>query len=76
LRDPVTDVEVHTGVSLSADTSPITKRMASLNPKINSDKCEHPYQVEDLNPGGQVPSQETQLVELALKTPDIWSKMF
>jgi hypothetical protein len=38
--------------------------IAPLNSKINQGKCEHPYQVEDLNSDGQVPSQETQTTDL------------
>ena len=47
--------EVTTDASLSNETSPTTESMAPLNPGINPEKCEHPCQVEDLNPGGQVP---------------------
>jgi hypothetical protein len=31
------------------------KKLALLNPKIILGKYEHPYQVEDLDPDGQVP---------------------
>jgi hypothetical protein len=46
--------EVTTGASLSTGTSPTTESIAPLNPEINSRKCEHPCQVEDLNPDEQV----------------------
>jgi hypothetical protein len=45
-----TNLEIHEvtiGVSLSTETSPATEFVASLNP---SEKYEHMYQVEDLNP--------------------------
>jgi hypothetical protein len=48
-----------TGASLSTETSPTTESIAPLNPVINSEKCEHPCQVGDLNPGGQIPPQRT-----------------
>jgi hypothetical protein len=60
------DLEIHevtTGVTLSTGTSPTTESIGPLNPKINSGKYEHMCQVEDLNPGGQVP-QGTQLTDL------------
>jgi hypothetical protein len=38
---------------------PLKAYIAPLNPRINPEKYEHPCQVEDLNPGGQVPPQET-----------------
>jgi hypothetical protein len=41
--------------SLSTGTSPTTESIVSLNPEINLGKCEHPYRVENLNLGGQVP---------------------
>jgi hypothetical protein len=41
-----------------------TESIAPLNPEINTEKYEHPCQVEDLNPGEQVPSQGTQLADL------------
>ena len=56
------DLEIHevtTGASLSTGTSPTTKSIAPLNPEINPGKYEHPCQVEDLNPGGQVQPQGT-----------------
>jgi hypothetical protein len=62
MTEPV-DLEIHeatTGTSLSSGTSPTTKSIPPLNPGINPGKYEHPYQVEDLNPGGQVPPQGTQ----------------
>jgi hypothetical protein len=40
-------------------TSPTTERRAPLNPEINPKKYKHPYQVEDLNPVGQVSPQES-----------------
>jgi hypothetical protein len=48
-----TNLEIHEvtiGVSLSTETSPATEFVAPLNPEINSEKYEHMYQVEDLNP--------------------------
>jgi len=51
--------EVTTDVSLLMGTSPTTESIASLNSKINLRKCEHPCQVDDLNPDEQVPPQET-----------------
>ena len=42
--------EVTTGASLSTGTSPTTESTMPLNPRINPGKCEHPCQVEDLNP--------------------------
>jgi hypothetical protein len=57
-------VEVTTGISLSMGTSPTTERIAPLNPRINPEKYKHPCQVGDLNLGGQVPPQGTQLAEL------------
>ena len=56
--------EVTTDVLLSTGTSPTTESVAPLNPKINSEKYEHPCQVENLNPGGQVLPQETQPTNL------------
>jgi len=47
------------GASLSTGTSPTTESIAPLNPGINPGKCEHPCQVEDLNPTGQIPPQGT-----------------
>ena len=47
--------EITTGASLSTGTSPTTESTTPLNPGINSEKYEHSYRVEDLNPGGQVP---------------------
>ena len=41
-----------------------TERIALLDPGINPEKYEHPCQVGDLNPSGQVPPQETQPAEL------------
>jgi len=41
-----------TGVSLSTGTSPTTESIVPLNSKINPEKYEHMYQVDDLNPGG------------------------
>jgi hypothetical protein len=57
-RTVPTDLEIYevtTGASLSTGTSPTTESIAPLNPGINPGKYEHPCQVEDLNPGGQVP---------------------
>jgi hypothetical protein len=51
--------EITTSASPSMVTSPTTESTTSLNPKINSGKYEHSYQIEDLNIGGQVSSQET-----------------
>jgi hypothetical protein len=56
--------EVTTDASLSMRTSPTTESIAPLNPKINPEKYEHPCQVEDLNPDGQVPSQRNQPTDL------------
>jgi hypothetical protein len=39
-------------------------RSAPLNLRINFEKYEHLYQVEDLNPGEQVIPQETQPTDL------------
>jgi hypothetical protein len=50
--EPV-DLEIHevtTGASLLTGTSPTTKSIAPLNPRINPGKYEHPCQVEDLKP--------------------------
>jgi hypothetical protein len=47
--------EVTTGVSLSTGTSPTIESITLLIPRINPEKYEHPYQVEDLNPGEHVP---------------------
>jgi hypothetical protein len=61
MTEPV-DLEIYeiiTDVSLSTETSSTTETIAPLNPKTNSEKLEHPCQVEDLNPGGQVPPQGT-----------------
>jgi hypothetical protein len=57
------DLKIHeatTDTSLSTGTSSTTESIAPLNPRINLEKYEHPCQVEDLNPGGQVPPQGTQ----------------
>jgi hypothetical protein len=43
--------EVITGASLSTRTSTTTESITLLNPGINLEKYEHPYQVEDLNLG-------------------------
>jgi hypothetical protein len=59
-RTEPTDLEIHevtTGVSLSMGTSLTTKSIALINSEINSGKYEQPWQVENLNPGGQVPLQ-------------------
>jgi hypothetical protein len=45
-------------------TSFTTERIASLNPKINPEKYEHPCQVMDLNPDEQVSPQETLPIDL------------
>jgi hypothetical protein len=61
-RTESANLEIHkviTGASLSTETSPTTESIAPLNPRINTEKCEHPCQVENLNLGGQVPPQET-----------------
>ena len=63
-RTMPTDLEIHevtTGASLSTGTY---ESMSLLNPEINLEKCEHPCQVEDLNPGGQVSPQGTQPTDL------------
>jgi len=52
--------EVTTGASLSTGRSPATESIAPLNSEINLGKYEHLYQVKDLNPDKQVPSQVTQ----------------
>jgi hypothetical protein len=57
-RIELADLEIHevtTGASLSTGTSSTTESITPLNHRINPGKCEHSYQVEDLNPGGQVP---------------------
>jgi hypothetical protein len=51
--------KVTAGALLSTGTSPIIERTTSLNSGTNQEKYEHPYQVDDLNPGGQVPPQGT-----------------
>jgi hypothetical protein len=51
--------EVTTGVSLLTGMSSATESISSLNLRKNSEKYEHQCQVRDLNPGGQVPAQET-----------------
>jgi hypothetical protein len=61
------DLEIHevtTGTSLSTGTSPTTECIAPLNPRINLGKYEHPCQIEDLNPGEQVPPRGTQPTDL------------
>jgi hypothetical protein len=45
-------------------TSPTIKKIALLNLGINLEKYEHPFLIKDLNPGGEVLPQETQLAEL------------
>jgi hypothetical protein len=62
-----TDLEIHevtTGASLSTGTLPTTESITPLNLEINPEKYEHPCQVEDLNPHGQVPPQGTQLMTI------------
>jgi hypothetical protein len=52
MTDP-TNLEIHEvtmGVLLLIGTSPTTEIVAPLNPRINSEKYEHMYQVEYLNP--------------------------
>lgn len=44
--------EATTGISLSTGTSPATESLTPLNPIINLEKHEHPWQVEDFEPGG------------------------
>ena len=39
-------------------TSFIIKRIAPLNSRINLENYEYPYQIEELNPNGQVPPKE------------------
>jgi hypothetical protein len=51
--------EVTTDASLSMGMSSTTESTIPLNSGINSEKYEHPRQVEDLKPGGQVPSPGT-----------------
>jgi hypothetical protein len=46
------------GASLLTGTSSTTESIAPINPGINLGKYKHSCQVEDLNPGGQVPPQE------------------
>jgi hypothetical protein len=61
------DLEIHevtTDASLSTGTSPTTKNIALLNPEINPGKYDHPCQVENLKPGGQVSPQGTQQADL------------
>jgi len=68
-RTEPADLEIHEvtmDASLSTETSPTTESIALLNLGINPEKCELPCQVDDLNPGGQVPPQGTQLA-------DVWS---
>ena len=61
-RTEPADLEIHEvtiGVSLLMGMSPTTESIAPINPG----KYEHPCQVEDLNPGGQVLSKEpSQLI--------------
>jgi hypothetical protein len=57
-RTKPTDLEIHkvtTGASLSTGTSPTTETIKPINLGINSEKYEHPYQIENLNPDRQVP---------------------
>jgi hypothetical protein len=66
-RTELVDLEIHevtTDASLSRGTSPTTESITPLNPGINPEKREHPCQVEELNPGGQVPPQGTQPTDL------------
>jgi hypothetical protein len=61
------DLEIYkvtTGALLLTGTSPTTESIAPINPGINREKCEHPCQVEDLNPDEQVPPQRTQPADL------------
>jgi hypothetical protein len=61
------DLEIHevtTGASLSTEISPTTKSIAPLKFGINPGKYEHPCQVENLNPGGQIPPQKTRPTDL------------
>jgi hypothetical protein len=51
--------EITTGTSLSTGMSPTIESTSPLNLEINPEKCEHPYQVEDLNSGGQILPQGT-----------------
>ena len=48
-------------------TSTTTKRTTSTTTErttpLNLEKCEHKYQINDLNPDRQVSPQETQLTE-------------
>jgi len=41
-------------------TSPTIESITSLNPEINPVKYKHSCQVGDVNPGEQIPPQETQ----------------
>ena len=45
-------------------TSSTIEKIALLNHRINPEKYEHPCLIKDLNPGGEVLLQETQLAEL------------
>jgi hypothetical protein len=56
--------KVTTGALLLTGTSPTTKSIAPINPRINREKYEHPCQVEDLNLGGQISPQGTQPADL------------
>jgi hypothetical protein len=64
--------EVTSGASMSTGMSPTTKSITPFNPGINLGKCEHLYQVEDLNPSGQVPPQGTQPADLWLVCSCYW----
>jgi hypothetical protein len=55
-RTESADLEIHvvtTDVLLSTRTSPTNESIASLNPKINLEKCKHPCKIEVLNPVGK-----------------------
>jgi hypothetical protein len=55
-RTKPTDLEIHevtTDALLSMGMLPTTESIAPLNSGINSEKYEHPCQIEDLNSGGQ-----------------------
>jgi hypothetical protein len=64
-----------TSASLSTGMSPTTERIMPLNPRINPGKCEHPCQVGELNPDGQVPPQGTQPAELR-SVRSLWQLTF
>jgi hypothetical protein len=48
--------------------------MALVNPGINPGKCKHPYKVENLNPGRQIPPQITQPTDLSIDMVLHWTR--